>query len=431
MNKIKYKYIVILLLQTMCLYPFPITAKSNSANSEPESVDLDELIEIKNEDFIPSSESEGIPNLDPEALPNEPLRVIGKDERELVNSTNVFPYCAIAMLSITYENSSLLYRGTGFFINEDTLLTAGHNLYNHSVEVGESKPLGKMTSMKIYPAYNNGLGRYGGTEWTAVFYPTSWLDEKNDSADYGIIKIEDPIGFKTGRFSLSIYPSLNVNYTISGYPVYVNNSKTNQQWKKSGKLTSITDYLLSYKIDTSGGQSGSPIFDNYNRVIGIHTSGSSTSNYGVKLTSGKLKTVDDTLKDRISIFRLYNPNSGEHFYTLDVQEYYDVENAGWTADGFSWFSKFSGKPVYRLYNPNAGDHHYTTSIKEKDNLVQVGWKYEKVAFYTSEILTSNPVYRLYNPNAKAGAHLYTLSLSERNFLIQSGWRDEGVAWYVE
>lgn len=39
------------------------------------------------------------------------------------------------------------------------------------------------------------------------------------------------------------------------------------------------------------------------------------------------------------------------------------------------------KPVFRLYNPNSGGHMYTMSETEKKNLVSVGWKYEGVAWY--------------------------------------------------
>lgn len=41
----------------------------------------------------------------------------------------------------------------------------------------------------------------------------------------------------------------------------------------------------------------------------------------------------------------------------------------------------SKSPVYRLYNPNAGDHHYTMSEQEKNDLVGVGWILEGIAWY--------------------------------------------------
>ncbi len=77
--------------------------------------------------------------------------------------------------------------------------------------------------------------------------------------------------------------------------------------------------------------------------------------------------------------RLYNPNSGEHFYTADLKEKEALVKLGWNDEGYGWVAPKmteGDKVVYRLYNPNAGDHHYTVSATEKKTLVSYGWKYE-------------------------------------------------------
>lgn len=131
----------------------------------------------------------------------------------------------------------------------------------------------------------------------------------------------------------------------------------------------------------------------------------------------------------IGMYRLYNPNSGEHFYTASIGERDFLTNVGWKYEGGAWTAPTNGEDVYRLYNPNAGDHHYTTSKAEKDMLVKVGWKYEGVGWKSGG---SSKVYRLYNPNAKgAGAHHYTLSKGEYDFLVKKGWKGEGVGWYAD
>ena len=129
------------------------------------------------------------------------------------------------------------------------------------------------------------------------------------------------------------------------------------------------------------------------------------------------------------MYRLYNPNSGEHFYTASEKEKEDLVAVGWKYEGYAWKApKTSKTPVYRLYNPNAGDHHYTTSVAEKNNLVTVGWNYEGIGWYSDD-KKGVPLYRLYNPNAKAGAHHYTTSINEKNNLMNAGWKYEGLAWY--
>ena len=83
----------------------------------------------------------------------------------------------------------------------------------------------------------------------------------------------------------------------------------------------------------------------------------------------------------------------------------------------------------RLYNPNAGDHHYTLDASEKDMLVKKGWRYEGIGWYSDDAKRV-PLYRQYNPNAQAGAHNFTTSLEENNHLVSVGWRAEGIGWYA-
>ena len=130
-----------------------------------------------------------------------------------------------------------------------------------------------------------------------------------------------------------------------------------------------------------------------------------------------------------AMFRLYNPNSGEHFYTASTLEGNHLINVGWKYEGISWIApSSSSSPVFRMYNPNAGDHHYTTSSMERDSLVRSGWRYEGIGWYSDDAQTT-PLHRLYNPNARAGAHHYTTSTFERDALVRSGWRAEGVGWH--
>lgn len=130
------------------------------------------------------------------------------------------------------------------------------------------------------------------------------------------------------------------------------------------------------------------------------------------------------------LYRLYNPNSGEHFYTLSSTERTALVKAGWKDENRAWVTPESeGQPVYRLYNPNASDHHYTLDRKERDYLIQAGWKDEGISFRT-ESEYGQSVYRLYNPNAKSGSHHYTLSSKERDALVKAGWKDEGTAFYA-
>ncbi|MBO1306333.1 hypothetical protein JZO70_09185 [Enterococcus sp. 669A] len=129
-----------------------------------------------------------------------------------------------------------------------------------------------------------------------------------------------------------------------------------------------------------------------------------------------------------TLYRAYNPNTGEHLYTQNHNEIPFVVNAGWQDEGTAWTAPDKGVEVHRLFNPNnGGDHFYTLDTNERDHLTRVGWTYEGLSWHSGGQI---PVYRLYNPNAKSGTHHYTTDGNERNHLVGLGWRSEGTAFYA-
>lgn len=131
----------------------------------------------------------------------------------------------------------------------------------------------------------------------------------------------------------------------------------------------------------------------------------------------------------VPMYRMYNPNSSEHFYTASIAERENLVSLGWNYEGIGWYApKKSGTPVYRLYNANAGDHHYTSSLGERNHLIKLGWRDEGIGWYSDDA-KGVALYRQYNPNAVAGSHNYTTSKGENDYLVKLGWRAEGIGWY--
>ncbi|MDH6363254.1 uncharacterized protein YjdB [Enterococcus sp. PF1-24] len=141
-----------------------------------------------------------------------------------------------------------------------------------------------------------------------------------------------------------------------------------------------------------------------------------------------VKKEEPVIEKSVAMLRMYNPNSGEHFYTANPDEKNVLVDYGWRYEGIGWYAPEKGAAVYRMYNPNSGDHHYTLNVVERDNLVFTGWEYEGIGWY-SDVNKSVALYRSYNPNAKTGNHNYTTVLDEHKNLLNLGWRDEGIGWY--
>lgn len=202
---------------------------------------------------------------------------------------------------------------------------------------------------------------------------------------------------------------------------YVSSSAMNHSWD-------LVEVLGKwYHVDCTWDDTGYNTHEYFLRSDKSFESGLSVSHYG---WTTAYSTADEDYADRSNqLFRLYNPYTGEHLYTLDAKERDGLVKAGWKYEGVGWNSpKYSRVPVYRLFNKYSDDHHYTTSKDEYDACVKNGWSGEGVAWY-SDVDKGEALYRLFNPYESVGTHHYTTSKTEVNAMISAGWKDEGVAWY--
>ena len=217
--------------------------------------------------------------------------IIGSDNRSRITATKTFP--SRAVVYITYNGKQ---HCTGWMISKNTLITAGHCLYNH-----KAKSWYNTSKFAFYPGRNAGTSPYGSAKATKVWTDTSYITSGNQKQDWGIIKLNKNIGNTTGWFGLK-WQSASYNgtkVTVRGYP---SDKKAGQLWTMSGKITSSKANNLCYSIDTYGGQSGSPIYLSNNQVIGIHTNGTVSKrttpcagkyNQGVRITKSLYNIIMD------------------------------------------------------------------------------------------------------------------------------------------
>ncbi|EGP5708903.1 glycosyhydrolase [Enterococcus faecium] len=147
-----------------------------------------------------------------------------------------------------------------------------------------------------------------------------------------------------------------------------------------------------------------------------------------ELQQGQMSRSARSTVKTIPMYRMYNPNSGEHFYTQDTGERDNLRRIGWNYEGIGWQAPTSGDPVYRLYNRYNGEHFYTLNAKERDNITKYGWKYEGIGWYSYTGSNGIAVSRLYNK--RVNWHHYTLDQNEKNIITKQGWNYEGVGWYA-
>lgn len=206
--------------------------------------------------------------------------VIFPDNRIRINPTTSYPWRAICALKITAANGSR-FIGTGWLISPRTVITAGHCVYMHSEG-------GWASSIEVIPAMNDALRPYGSFRSNVLRSTQGWVNSRNRDFDYGaiILPANSRPGDIVGSFGFAVRDDsfiLNSALNLSGYP---GDKGGNQQWFMAQKPKAVTSKVISYDIDTAGGQSGAPVWvlQNGNRYgVGIHTNGSLTGNSATRI----------------------------------------------------------------------------------------------------------------------------------------------------
>ena len=156
---------------------------------------------------------------------------------------------------------------------------------------------------------------------------------------------------------------------------------------------------------------------------------------GLSFEKSFVMTVIDIPSARF--YRAYNPAANYHFFTTSIAEFNVAVAAGYRDEtvGQSGFDVMAddttgGLPIYRLYNLQTGRHYYTYNPAERDYLVNivpaptsgpdtrvVGWRYEKIDgyIYNSPRAGTSEIFRLYNSDS--GVHLYTENASVRDAVL--------------
>ena len=133
----------------------------------------------------------------------------------------------------------------------------------------------------------------------------------------------------------------------------------------------------------------------------------------------------------VPLYRYWNSNSSEHFYTTDWGEL-GAGKFGWVFETIQCNvdarQAGSNVPLYRYWNSNGADHFYTTNYDELGS-GKFGWVFESVQCYVYAQPKAGvvPLYRYWNSNG--ADHFYTTDWNELGN-GKYGWIYELIQCYV-
>ncbi len=301
----------------------------------------------------------------------------------------------------------------GAFANADVVI-AGGNIY---------------TGSEVEPAVVVTLN--GGALLEGVDYELTYSNNVNaGTASVRIAGLGVYTGsFKVATFAIGRLPLTSAKISLSQTTFYYNGAAQRPEvvvMLGNKTLKQDADYKVTYSDNIRPGTASVTISGvDPNDEAEEDVLASCVGNY-----SG-YASAHFSILNQIQMMRLYNPYTGEHFYTADKGEVESCVAAGWKDEGGAWVAPSrSSRPVYRLYNSYVpgGDHHYTADEKEVEACEAAGWTYEGVGWYSDDA-EGAAVYRAYNPYAATGTHHYTVDASEIKTVVDAGWMDEGIAWY--
>lgn len=173
----------------------------------------------------------------------------------------------------------------------------------------------------------------------------------------------------------------------------------------------------------------------------------------------ELFETNKTQVQQTAVYRIYNTETKEHFYTTSLDEINGLVNAdpAWIKEGVAFQAPAeSNTPVYRLINIKSSEHFFTADNTLANKMItensKDGWQNDTsltayqhdtasktIAFYSADATAENtPVLNLYNAEAGIGQHFYTTSSTEADIAkSQFSWKEygsfdkkDGVAWYA-
>ena len=162
-------------------------------------------------------------------------------------------------------------------------------------------------------------------------------------AGFHRVDLDNPIPVKAGQ-RVSVVSTASFVNPETGVRIYGASASKAYKERPNGTFTAVVNEGESYVFQNGAWQDWSDY------LAKADTGEFVVDNFSIKLyaTPGDPEPVEEGQE----VWRLYNPYTGEHFYTTSSGERDHLASVGWNDEGLGWVApQGSDEAVCRLYNP--------------------------------------------------------------------------------
>lgn len=245
-----------------------------------------------------------------------PSAIIGADDRIRITNTDEYPWSA--HVELTTNNG---YGCSGALISPFHVLTAAHCVDPDL----DGAPVGD-SGMTARPGRDENELPFCSVGSTKVRVYPNWVASPFPAGNYdlALITLARNVGTLTGTLGVIAQTEdelLNTVFDLAGYPGQPPaGNPAHTMWWRDQFIVDVTPERVFHIIDTTSGQSGSPIWRNFggyqNRIVAVHTGSTIdlSENIGTRITQEKLdwiasKMAMDTAPEDKADLRTFNGES--------------------------------------------------------------------------------------------------------------------------